>query len=307
MSIFAEEEERQMIKLIHGTETYLLDKTLEADIAGIELPEMNVTRFEDEYDIKAVERICFTEPFLSGERAVVLRLTELKANEELKKLIGKIPENVTFIIAADKVDKRSTLYKAFKKSVFECSKPETNKVYDLICRVVEKEGCRAERDAVEEMVRRLNYYDDPAINLYLVIGCARQLSQSGNVTLSLVRAMLPESSAGKAWNLLRLICERRMTEAFSLLNYLLDSGESAIGILSLILRGFRLAWKDAAGVPVENSLRYQYAPAAVFSAQKLVLAQEALENAVERLKLGAEAGAMTRLALVKVSDVLQKN
>ena len=296
-----------MVKLICGEETYLLDKTLEADIAGIEMPEMNVTKFDDEYDIKTVERLCFTEPFLSDRRAVVLRLLELKADDELKKLIGKIPDDVTFIIAADKVDKRSALYKAFKKSVFECGKPDTNKVYDLVRRVIEKEGCRAEREAVEEMVKRLNYYDDSAINLYSVVGMARQLCQSGDITLSLVRAMLPESTAGKAWNLLRLICERRMAEAFSLLNFLLDSGESAIGVLSLILRGFRLAWKDAAGVPVEGNLRYQYAPAAVFSAKKLVRAQEALETAVERLKSGAEAGAMSRLALVKVSDALQEN
>lgn len=295
-----------MVKLICGEETYLLDKTVEADIADIEMPEMNVTRYDDEYDCKAVERICFTEPFFADRRVVILRLPELKADDELKKLVTKITdaEDVAFIIAADKADKRSALYKAFKKSVVECSKPDANKVYDLVRRVVEKEGCRAEREAVEEMVKRLNYYEDSAINLYSVIGCARQLSQSGDVTLSLVRAMLPESTAGKAWNLLRLICEKRMTEAFSLLNYLLDSGESAIGVLSLILRGFRLAWKDAAGIPVESNLRYQYAPAAAFSAKKLVLAQEALETAVERLKSGAEAGAMSRLALVKVSDVL---
>ncbi len=293
-----------MIKLIFGEETYLLDKTLEAETSGIETPEMNLTVFDDGYDVKTVERICFTEPFLADRRAVVLRLPELKADDELKKLVGKIPEDVIFIVAADKVDKRSALYKAFQKSVCECSKPDANKVYDLVRRVVEKEGCKAERDAIEEMVKRLNYYDDTAINLYSVIGCARQLSQSGDVTLSLVRAMLPESSAGKAWNLLRLICEKKMSEAFSLLNYLLDSGESAIGVLSLILRGFRLAWKEAAGVPVEGNLRYQYAPAAVFSAKKLVLAQEALENAVERLKSGAEASVMSRLALVKVADVL---
>ena len=293
-----------MVELIYGEETYLLDNAIEKHVSGIETPEMNVTKFDDEYDINTVRQISFTQPFFSDRRVVVLRLSELKADDDLKNLISQVPDHVTFVVAADKVDKRSALYKAFRKSTHECGKPEQNKVYDLVRRVVEKEGFRVEREAVEEMVKRLGYYDDSATNLYSVIGCARQLSQSGDITLSLVRAMLPESTSGKAWNLLKLICERKMVEAFALLNYLLDSGESAIGILSIVLRGFRLAWKDAAGVPVEKNLRYQYAPAAGFSAKKLVLAQEALENAVERLKSGAEAGAMSRLALVKVNDVL---
>lgn len=305
MSVFDERRKGEMKELIYGEETYLLDKAVEASIAGIETPEMNVTRFDEEYDVSVVEQVCFTAPFFADRRAVVLRLPELKADDELKKLVQKIPENVVFIIAADKVDKRSALFKAFQKSTRECGKPEPGKVCDLVRRVVEREGCSIERDAIDEMIKRLGYYDDSATNLYSVIGTARQLSLSGDVTLSLVRAMLPESSAGKAWSLLKLICERRMDEAFSLLNYLLDSGESAIGVLSLVLRGFRLAWKEAAGVPVEKNLRYQYAPAAGFTAKKLVLAQEALEKAVERLKSGAEAGAMSRLALVKVSDVLQ--
>lgn len=293
-----------MIKLICGEETYLLDKAVEQEISGIEMPEMNVSRFDNEYDAKAVERICFTAPFLADRRAVVLRLTELKADEELKNLVGKVPEDVIFIIAADKADKRSALYKAFKGFVCECGKPQPEKVYDLVRRVAEKEGCKVERMAVEEMVKRLNYYDDTQTNLYSVIGCTRQLAQSGDITMSLVSAMLPESSAGKAWNLLRLICEGNMREAFALLGYLLDSGESAIGVLSLILRGFRLAWKEVAGVPIEGNLRYQYAPAAGFSARKLVLAQETLEAAIEQLKSGTEASVASRIALVKVTDIL---
>lgn len=293
-----------MIKLIYGEETYLVDKAIEVETTGIEVPEMDVVRFEDDYDINAVEQMCFTTPFFSSKRAVILRVTELKASEELKKLLQKVPQHVIFLVAADRVDKRSALYKVFQKNTMECSKPDPKKVYGLVKRAAEKEGITADYAAVEEMIRRLNYYEDPLVNLYAVIGCVKQLSLSGNITLPLVRAMLPESAAGKAWNLLRYVCEKKMSEAFSLLNFLLDSGESAIGVLSLMLRGFRLAWKEAAGVPVDANLRYQYAPAVQFPAKKLVLAQDTLETAVEQLKSGAEAGVMSRLAIAKLSDIL---
>lgn len=294
-----------MIRLIFGEETYLLDQAVETSVSGISMPEMNVTEFGDGYDVEAVEQICFTEPFLSKQRAVILRLTELRADEGLKKLVGRVPAETIMVVAADKVDKRSALYKAFRKNTLECNKPGQREIFDLVRRVAEKDGRTAGNDATAEMIKRLNYYDDAGINLYAVIGCVRQLAQSGDITLPLVRAMLPESSAGKAWNLLTLICERRMTEAFSLLAYLLDSGESAIGLLSLVLRGFRLAWKESAGVLVEGNLRYQYAPAAGYPAKDLFLIQEILEKAVMQMKSGAEADTVSRLALVKVSGVLQ--
>lgn len=294
-----------MVKLIFGEETYLLDKTIDADTAGIDSPELNVTMFDDEYDVNTVERLSFTEPFLADRRAIVLRLSELKADGDLKNLVGKIPNDVTFIVAADKVDKRSALYKAFKGSVCECKKPDVNKVCNLIYKVAEKESCKVETEAAEEIIKRLAYYETPETNLYAVIGAVRQLCQSGDVTLSQVRAMLPETASGKAWNLLTYICNKELEKAFSLLNYLLDSGESAIGILSLVLRGFRLAWKEKVGVPLEGNMRFQYAPAAKYSVKKLVLVQDILESAVERLKSGAEAGVVSRLALVKVTDALQ--
>lgn len=289
--------------LIFGEETYLLDKAVETEISGIDAPEMNVTRFDDGYSIDDVERLCFTAPFFSNRRAVILRLRELKADDGLKKLIGTIPETTVFVVAADRVDKRSALYKVFQKATKGCSKPELRKVYDLVRRVAESEGRIVEQAAVEEMVKRLNYYDDAQVNLYSVIGCVRQLAQSGDITMSLVSAMLPESAAGKSWKLLSLVCEGDMREAFSLLGYLLDSGENAIGVLSLLLRGFRLAWKDVTGIPEEN-LRYQYAAALKYSAKALVSAQEILESAVMQLKSGAEAGVMSRLALAKISGVL---
>lgn len=49
-----------MVKLIFGEETYLLDRTIDADTAGIDSPELNVTMFDDEYDVNTVERLSFT-------------------------------------------------------------------------------------------------------------------------------------------------------------------------------------------------------------------------------------------------------
>lgn len=294
-----------MVKLIYGEEVYLLDKNVEAEISGIELPEMNVAYYDDEYDIASVERDCSTEPFLADKRAVVLRFTELKASDALKELIKSIPDTTILLIVAEKVDKRSGLFKALQKDAVQCVKPDIAKVVTLISKVAEKEGCKVDRDAAEEMINRLGYYAEEEVNLYSVVGMTRQLASSGDITLSLVKAMLPESAAGKVWSLLSLICDRKSEEAFALLSYLLDSGESGIGILSVLLKSFRLAWKERIGVS-DNVPRFQYAAATKYNEKSLLAAQEALETGIEQIKSGVDAAIATSVSIVKLIDCLEK-
>lgn len=293
-----------MIKLYHGEETYLLDKYVEKELDSIEMPEMNITRHFDGYDVVEVERECSTSPFFADTRVVVLRLSELKADEALKKLVSKIPDSTLLIIAADKVDKRSAIFKTLSKSAFACEKPEAGKIYELVCKICSQEGRKAEKDAVSELLARLQYYDDPGINLYAVIGAVRQLAQSGDITVSLVSAMLPENSAGKIWNLLSLVCNRKKEEVFFLLSYLIDSGESGIGIMSVLLKGFRLAWKEGVGVS-EGVPRYQYAPATLFTVRSLLAVQEVLERGIELIKSGIDSEIATRVSIVNVMGALE--
>lgn len=289
-----------MVKLFYGEERYLIDKNLEKEISEIEVPEMNLSTYEDGFAIETVENVCSTEPFLADKRAVVLKLSELKP--EIKELVKKVPENTKLLIVADKVDKRSSVFKALQNCSVCCTKPEVSKVVALIATVADKEGCSVERQAAEEIVQRLGYFTEDGVNLYAVIGAVRQLANSGNITLQLVKAMLPENAAGKVWNLLALIVDKRTDDAFALLSYLLDSGESGIAVLSVLLKSFRLAWKESVGVP-DSVPRFQYAAATKLDEKSLIKAQEILEDGIEKMKSGMDAAIACKVAVAKLVNL----
>ena len=292
-----------MLYLFAGEETYLLDKKVEKLIADVPTPELNVSTFGEDYSVSEMRNAVETVPFFSDKRAVVLRVKELKGDEELKAILSKIPSCVDFILATEKIDKRGSIWKMCKDNVTDCSKPDLDKVVEFIARAVKREGRNVQRVAAEEIVKRLNYYEEPGVNLYAVLGVVKQIAVNSDITLSAVQATLPESSAGKAYSLAQLICEKRENELFSLSQYLLDSGDNEIGLLSLISRVFRLAWCEKIGehpsVP-----KYQYQVALGFSTEKLSTVQDVIASAISYIKDGTAGNIVFPVTLVKVLQAL---
>lgn len=292
-----------MVYLFYGEESYLLDAKVAELTKAIEMPEMNVSTFTEDYELSALTQAAYTLPFLSEKRAVVLRVADFKGDDELKNMLAKLPESVDFIIATENLDKRSSLYKAYKAQATECAKPALDKVIQFVARAAKKEGRFTEKAAAEEVIRRLNYYDERGVNLYAILGVVRQIAVTSDITVPAVTATLPDSAAGKAYSLAALLCEGNADALFPLAQYLTDSGESEIGLMASISRVFRLAWKAKVGLTPEAP-KFQYQAALRFSAERLSSVLDTFSDASARIKDGGTASVVFPVALVKALQAL---
>ena len=292
-----------MVHLFYGEESYLLDTKVAEITKTIEEPELNLCVFSEDFEMTALTQAAQTLPFLADKRAVVLRVPELKGDDELKKLLMKLPDSVEFIIATENLDNRCVVYKAFKEQAKSCGKPELDKVVEFIGRVAKKEGRMTGRAAAEEILKRLNYYEEKGITLYAVLGVVRQIAVTSDVTMDAVRATLPDSSAGKAYSLATMLCDGKREALFALAQYLVDSGENEIALIASMIRVFRLAWTEKVGMPT-NTPRFQYQTALRFSVAQLSKVQDDLSDATARIKDGGPAGVIFPVVLVKALQTL---
>ena len=177
----------------------------------------------------------------------------------------------------------------------------------LLYLVSNASGIRATRDGAVELIRRTSYLEVEGVNLYAVDTAIKQLAMlKKDITLDNVSSLLPESRTGKAYDLAKLLCAKNHKELFSQAHYLLDNGESEIGLLSLIARVFRLAWRDKVhGKGKCGAPFHQYEMASVFSEEILNKEQELLNEAIRKLKRGNSPRQIFDITLLKAVRILE--
>ena len=288
-----------MVRFLIGCETYLSDKKLAATLNSIDNPELNVAMFYDNFDMEIASAVATAAPFLSEKRLLVFRLSEVKG--DLLPFLQSLPESTEAIVIAPKLDKRGKLYNTFKNNIEECNKLTENELLKFIAVSVKAEERNIERAAAIELAKRIHYYEDDGVNLYAVKGALKQLSCVGDITLEMVEQSLPEDTSGKAYHLSKLMCQNNGKELFRLAQYLLDCGESEIGMLSLLAKTFKSAWRDKATGSTDIP-RFQYQDALKFSEKQLSEVQDILSASIAQIK---ECGMGSVLFLVALAKCLQ--
>lgn len=290
-----------MVRFFIGCEPYLSDKRLADALGTVKEPEMNITTLYDGFDMEEAASVACAVPFLSERRLLVFRLTEAKG--ELQQILQSLPETTDAIVIAPKIDRRGKLYNKFRKNIEECGKLKEEELIGFIEASAKEEGRRIERHAAFELARRIHYYEDDGVNLYAIKGAVRQLSCIGDITLGMVEQSLPEDIAGKAYRLSRMLCLGQGGEMYGLAQYLLDCGESEIGILSLLAKTFRMAWQEKAIGRAEGP-RFQYSDAMRFSETQLADIQDILSGSVAQIKKNGMGPSIFLVALAKCMQVL---
>jgi len=297
-----------MVQILCGNEFYCIDKKIEKQKKLItELPEINISEFGDDYTAIDVMGAITASPILSEKRLVLLKLREMKRADELKKIADAVPESTVFVLAVPAVDKRTSFYKAYKENIVSCEKLTEEDVVKFIAQKSSEYGIRATKDGAVELIRRVAYLEVEGVNLYAVDTAIKQLSMlKKDITEETVKSLLPESRTGKAYDLAKLLCAKNYGELLSQSHYLLDNGESEIGLLSLIARVFRLAWRDKVhGKGKSGAPFHQYEMATVYSEEVLSKEQELLNEAIGKLKSGQSKRLVFDLTLLNAVRILE--
>ena len=297
-----------MVQILCGTESFCIDKKIEkAKKLITELPEINVSEYGDDYTVAAVMGAVTASPILSDKRLVLLKLREMKRADELKGIADEVPDSTLFVIAVPSVDKRTSFYKAYKSNIVPCEKLSEEDVVKFVAQKSAENGIRATRDGAVELIRRVSYLEVEGVNLYAVDTAIKQLALlEKDITEEAVRTLLPESRTGKAYDLAKLLCSRNVGQLLSQAHYLLENGESEIGLLSLIARVFRLAWRDKVhGKGKSGAPFHQYEMATVYSEEILSKEQELLNEAIRKLKSGKSPRLVFDLTLLDAVRTLE--
>jgi len=120
--------------LIAGTDSYLCRTAAKTvlDALDVQMPELNLSVFEERPDISAVAVAMQTLPFMGDRRVVLLKNTDIlgagcPSDYSAPLMEVQVPQgNVLVICMQDKADKRKALYKYIQKNgaVIECSSDE---------------------------------------------------------------------------------------------------------------------------------------------------------------------------------------
>lgn len=288
-----------MIQLLFGVEPYLISDKVSK--AKSEVSGMGYARFEGFSN--EVAEFASQYPFCDPKQVIVIEVQCLKNDDNILSFIQKVDSKVNDIyFVAEEVDKRTKLYKYLdsKKMIQECKKINEAMFKKFVFQTISNEGGSITIKAYGMFVDRCGYFENDDITLYTIKTYVYQLLFAGDdkiVDENRVLSIVPETLDNKTFQLTNLILQRDKLKLFILAKALIEAKESPIGMLSLLLRSFRLAYKASLynemnekqltsllGVPA-----YQYKGALRFSPAILEKALEVLQDGVNMIKSGAAA------------------
>lgn len=286
-----------MIQLLFGTEPYLIDNKVSN--AKKSVSEFGFAEFE-EYS-EEVEEYASQYPICDPKHIIVLYVHSLKNDNKMLKFLKTTDLDMNDIyIISNEVDKRTALYKYLEKNnmVYECNKVSDDDFRKFILLVIKNEGGQITEAAYNLFKDRCGYYLSDDITLYTIKIYLQQLmfaNKEKKIYEETVLSIVPETLDHKVYALTNLLLQKNGDKLFSMLQGLIEDKENPIGMLSSLLRCFRLTYKAALfdelneqklgsilGAPA-----YQFKAALKYSPKIIEQALDLLQDSVNKIKGGA--------------------
>ena len=168
--------------VVYGEEDYYRQQIItalpEALFQGVDSADRAITSFDKDTDLNELASIINTYPFFSGQSLVVLKdekLLAAKAESEARKqqldkladILSDIPDYCTVLVSASKLDKRTKLFKALKKTALmcECASIKLNNLSQWLDGQAAAYGARWSFDAVGKIIEYLQPVDKIPLKL----------------------------------------------------------------------------------------------------------------------------------------------
>ncbi len=235
-----------MIKVLFGVEDYCVWFKKHKIIDGIPMPEMNVAEF-DAFDEDAYN-FCITFPMLSESKACIINLADLKQVEGplFDKYLANENPQTTLILLPRKVDKRSKIYKALQKGydVEECEKlKDERSLKKMIAHFLGETKIR--EDACNELIGRLNYFEQETVTLWTVKNTVLNLKQSADIIdIDLVKRLVESNDKENVFKLIDFLKKRDLVSLRKQEDLIMRAEGSTVGALSALLKEFRVAYNS---------------------------------------------------------------
>ncbi len=241
---FAEKKLKPYI-VFYGEEEYLKYNGLQAALDALDIgtPELNLSLFEERPDGRAVAVAMETLPFMSENKAVLIKNTDIlssASSAEYTEPLGKVhmpASNYLIIVAKGKVDKRKAFYKKLAKEgmMVEC---DPLGEYELIAFAVNaafKDGLILSKDNAQVLCEYCGG------DLSTVVNELQKLSSicEGNITPKEIEKYVSKSVQFNVFKIHDLLCAGKLPEAMALIDRMLLDDPNPIGFIGLIAGNFK--------------------------------------------------------------------
>lgn len=232
---------------IFGEEPYLLNQSVERFKYAVLTEgaiDFNYSLFyASDADVTVVKDAVETLPMMAAHRLVILKeAQELTDKEwaEFESLIGNPVESTVFVILASRIDKRKKQVRMLleKADCIEFKKPYENQVPSWINYISQSLGLTISNDAIHLLHKLVgNHLTEIEAELKKLgdfVGGNRRIE------LADVSQAVSRSKEENVFDFTKAIGENDRVKALEHLVYLMDQGQSEIGIVSLLARHVRI-------------------------------------------------------------------
>lgn len=301
------------IYFFSGKETYLKKQEIEKLYRKIECPELNFQHFYEISD--TFYDFLFSFPFFGDKKVAVLHF--FPDSEDFLEAIKRLPNFMDlYILSATIPDQRKKAVKELMRlvQIKEFEKINEDLLYKCIASRLQRLGY--EKDEIESAKDRLiesfqGYFMHSEMNLEIVQKHVNLIAFSGKLNEDNIRAFAPDNSDLRAYRLSTMLLNGDVS-CIRFANQLLDQGETAIGLLSLVAYQIRVCYK-ACLFSEENYLNligirnYQlYKDFKNYTADTYKHVYHILMNGVERVKKGEKAGPIMADCLMESLAILKE-
>ncbi|SHE90816.1 DNA polymerase III subunit delta [Alkalibacter saccharofermentans] len=248
--------------LVYGEE-YLLSsmmvKNLKKALVDESFEQFNYHKIDDK-NTTADDIIsqCETMPFMSEKRMVLIVDYPLLANtggnekdgDKLIEYLNSPNKSTCLVFISKTIDKKRRLYKNIAKngSLVECAKLERKDLERWITKRIRISGKTIDKKAMDLFIEGMDYLGkDSKMTLGDIENETEKLiSLGGNdriITQEEVEKIMVKSMESNIFKMLDHIGTGNLKDGLEILDYLFDSGEPAIKILSMIVRQFRIMYQ----------------------------------------------------------------
>lgn len=231
--------------LIAGTETFLVRHAQKAILAALEIqmPELNLSIFEDRPDMVSLKRAMETLPFMSERRVILIKNTDLlqatcagQHSEPILKM--NMPNtNILIICEQGKVDKRKALYKHIQKNgyIIECDKQDDASVANYVTTIAKRNNLLISGRNAQHLCELCG------MDMEVISGELEKLISVciGEITKAEIDEYTVKSIQYQAYKLHDYMVAKNIGQAKTLIDQMLKEDPNPIGMLTMLSNNFR--------------------------------------------------------------------
>lgn len=250
------------ILLIYGEESFLVEEAIRAVVKCV-LPEggddfSNQVFEASETSGVAVRQALETFSLFGGKRVIHLRGVGAMKPEELDALLGYLdrPADDAVLLMSDRsLDMRKKFFKTVKSAksalTVEFKPLYANELPDWVVRRARGKGLTGVDRDIAELIAE---WTGPALASMnsaldkLALYASREGNGGGQIDDAAVRQVLDDTRARTVFELTKQLGGGQLAGSLDALERMLARGESAVGILSMVTRHFRIVWKVREGL-----------------------------------------------------------